>query len=764
MGKTVSNPRVFLDITIGGGPAGKMIMELYADVVPKTAENFRALCTGEKGLGRMTKKPLHLKDTIFHRIIPGFMAQGGDFSKRDGTGGESIYGGKFDDENFKLGHDGAGILSMANAGPNTNGSQFFLTFKSQPHLNGKHVVFGKIVEGLDILKKIEAVPSSGQRNKPDVPIKIVDCGEVLRDKDNGSVPEKNVKRKIKKHKDSRDDFSSDDDREPVRSKRKPRKVVKDRRRKRRRYSSVSSEDSSDSDSYSDNSSYTDSDSDSDSSSELSSSSEDERRRRKRKPVKKEKKRTHKRRREKRKDRKRKRRTRTRRRSKWSSDSDSSDSDSETSSSENESDTGSDVSARGVKSKGSQKAQIRGKIKQTSATVENSSQKDDGDLVEKQVEVEIKALKEVQEFPKRIKSQKAVSDISLSPPPSPRQSRSISPEKRRSLTRSPSPIRSHIQIKRSLSRNSSLSGAPRSPGSVKRKSRSMNMSLSPDPRSVQPQRGSAQRQSLNRSSSKSRSPVCPPAEKARSPTPAELPRRSRSRSLVHSPSREGTPKRIRRGRGFSQQYSYARRYRTPDRSPPRTYGYGGRGDRDRHDRGRNYRYGGGYKGNRDWSPRRYRSPPRARSPPRYRRHVSRSRSRSPPARRDLSRRDISRSISRSASPSGGRAPISNDLRNRLRPRRTSSPKDGPNNGAAGAAIRRSPSATSSISHSPSRSSSKSLSPGRKKLVSYARDKPDRRRRRSTTPSVSVSPSRSRSSGENAGLVSYGRDVSPGPRSP
>ncbi|KAG5190189.1 cyclophilin family peptidyl-prolyl cis-trans isomerase Cyp2 [Tribonema minus] len=147
--------RCFFDIAIGGTTVGRLVFKLYDDVVPLTVDNFRALCTGEKGIGETTGKPLTYKGTIFHRIIPDFMVQGGDFSNRNGTGGESIYGGKFKDENFKMKHSRRGLLSMANAGPNTNGSQFFITSVATPHLDGKHVVFGEVEEGLDVLTKME---------------------------------------------------------------------------------------------------------------------------------------------------------------------------------------------------------------------------------------------------------------------------------------------------------------------------------------------------------------------------------------------------------------------------------------------------------------------------------------------------------------------------------------------------------------------------------------------------------------------------------
>ena len=168
----LSNSKVFLDISIGQATKGRIVIEL-SSLTPKTSENFRALCTGEKGKGG-SGKPLHFKGSKFHRIIPGFMAQGGDFTYGDGRGGESIYGNSFADENFKLRHDGRGTLSMANAGPNTNGSQFFLTFGPTPHLDGAHVVFGKVINGIEILTKMEKVGSN--RGDTSEPVIIVDCG------------------------------------------------------------------------------------------------------------------------------------------------------------------------------------------------------------------------------------------------------------------------------------------------------------------------------------------------------------------------------------------------------------------------------------------------------------------------------------------------------------------------------------------------------------------------------------------------------------
>lgn len=161
-------PRVYFDMEANGEKVGRIVMELRSDVVPKTAENFRCLCTGEKGIS--------YKGSPFHRVIPDFMCQGGDITNGDGTGGQSIYGRRFDDENFELKHTEPGILSMANAGPNTNGSQFFITTVVTDWLDGAHVVFGKVVEGMDIVETLEGMGARSGRTSKD--IVVADCGQL----------------------------------------------------------------------------------------------------------------------------------------------------------------------------------------------------------------------------------------------------------------------------------------------------------------------------------------------------------------------------------------------------------------------------------------------------------------------------------------------------------------------------------------------------------------------------------------------------------
>lgn len=172
----LERPKAFFDISIGGEDSGRIVFEVYRDVVPKTADNFLKLCEGNSGFAKSKPDvPLSYKGSIFHRVIKSFMCQFGDFTNFDGTGGESIYGEKFEDENFTLKHDKPFLLSMANAGANTNGSQAFITCVPTPHLDGKHVVFGEVIEGKRLVRTIEKLKTDAG-DKPEREVKIQDCG------------------------------------------------------------------------------------------------------------------------------------------------------------------------------------------------------------------------------------------------------------------------------------------------------------------------------------------------------------------------------------------------------------------------------------------------------------------------------------------------------------------------------------------------------------------------------------------------------------
>ncbi|XP_076659235.1 nuclear cyclophilin protein Moca-cyp isoform X1 [Halictus rubicundus] len=208
------NPRVFFDIEVGGLPMGRIIFELFADACPMTCENFRALCTGEKGLGKTTNKPLHYKGIVFHRVVKDFMIQGGDFSVGNGTGGESIYGGTFADENFIIKHNKSFLLSMANRGRDTNGSQFFITTQPAPHLDNVHVVFGEVVSGQEIVSHVEGLPVD-RMSRPLQDAKVVNCGELVL----------KVKSKAKKR-DTKESSSSGSDSDSYAEKSKKKKKAK----------------------------------------------------------------------------------------------------------------------------------------------------------------------------------------------------------------------------------------------------------------------------------------------------------------------------------------------------------------------------------------------------------------------------------------------------------------------------------------------------------------------------------------------------------
>ncbi|RMX51775.1 hypothetical protein pdam_00011634 [Pocillopora damicornis] len=238
-------PRCFFDVEINGSQVGRVIFELFADICPKTCDNFRALCTGENGLSKVSGKTLHYKGSPFHRVIKNFMVQGGDFTKGNGTGGESIYGGMFNDESFHAKHDRAMLLSMANRGPNTNGSQFFITTQPTPHLDGIHVVFGHVLQGQDIVSEIEN-QKVDDKSRPLVDIKISNCGELIPKAKAKAMAKKAEKKKKKKKEesstatesssesdaDSESESSSDEKRKKKRSKRKKTEKRKDSTKKK----------------------------------------------------------------------------------------------------------------------------------------------------------------------------------------------------------------------------------------------------------------------------------------------------------------------------------------------------------------------------------------------------------------------------------------------------------------------------------------------------------------------------------------------------
>ncbi|ODN96230.1 hypothetical protein I350_08228 [Cryptococcus amylolentus CBS 6273] len=239
------NPRVFFDLAVNDNKLGRVVFELFADVVPKTAENFRALCTGEKGISPISSLPLHYKSSIIHRVIPEFMIQGGDFTKRTGSGGESIYGGgTFEDERLEgEGSDnGCRLLVMANRGPDTNKSQFFITLAPSPHLTGKHVVFGRVVFGMEHVDAIGNLPTD-DRDRPLSPVTIIHCGELelrrppaaAKPRSPSPTPSRSRspeprRSRSRRYSDS-EDADSDDSRE-YRRKRKERKREKRERREK----------------------------------------------------------------------------------------------------------------------------------------------------------------------------------------------------------------------------------------------------------------------------------------------------------------------------------------------------------------------------------------------------------------------------------------------------------------------------------------------------------------------------------------------------
>ncbi|KAA8525377.1 hypothetical protein F0562_007205 [Nyssa sinensis] len=764
-------------------------LQLFYDVAPTTAENFRALCTGEKGISCKTGRPLHYKGSFFHRIIKGSMAQGGDFLKRDGTFGESIYGEKFPDEPPKLKHDATGLLSMAITDRDARGSLFIVTFKAIRHLDRKCVVFGKLVQGHEVLKKIENV--GDEEGSPAVTVKIINCGEFHEEKKRAN--------KLKMGKDASSEANSHE----LRRRGKHKKSSREKRKKRRRYYTSESDSSSDTELES-SEADTDSDSYISSSSDFTSSSDDRRKKRKR-SSKRDRYRRGKR-RDRRRDKKHKRRDkRSKHRSKRASDS-LSDTENENKSESSSDDN--DIDVRGPDQKQKKQAHLtvgnhspliedieassihhkNGEATDMLEREEGEYPKENGGRQSNGMEEETKSVKSadrpdvVDDHPGKSRSRsispKRMMSKSISPKRSLSKSPTVSPK--RNLSRSPSDSRSppHVsQRSRSISRSPARSVSSRSPArSVSRspvrgkRGRSVSQSplrarsrrnISRSPTQSPPQRSLSQtpprtllrkssRKSVSRSpvrvarKSVSRSPVRSsrrsvsrssgraPSRRSPSRSPVKATtrnnRRSYSRSPVspgrrarspisdrgrgssRSPSPDGSPKRIRRGRGFSQRYSYARRYRTrspPDRSPLRSYRYGNRSNRDRYS---SYRR----------SPRHYRSPPRGRTPPRYR--SRRSRTRSPTPRSPIRYRNRRNSPSRS--PIRSRSPVETSrFRESPRAVRRRSPHSRSPSESRSSLDSQSPKhLTKEKSRSRSRSSSGNP-PGKKGLVSYGDGSPD-----------------------------------------
>lgn len=629
------NPLVFLDISIDGDQAERMVIELFSDVVPKTAENFRALCTGEKGIGASTGKALRYKGSTFHRIVKKFGAQGGDIAKLDGSGGESIYGGKFSDE-IKLKHDAPGVLSMATSAPDSNGSQFFISFRAAPRLDGKNVVFGKVVSGMSLLKKIEQAGSDD--GKPVCPVKIVDCGEASDNKIQTSLGTTKEKKPIKSGRDLPSGDSSDGEGRIGR-----KRTVKDKKKKRKRkYASDSySSDNSDSDSYSSDS-VSDSDSDSYSSSSDTSSSSDSRHRRRKKASKKDRHRHGKRKRDwVREKQQRRHNKRSRRRSSESLSNPESESASSSSSDTEKNDCQRDTH----------------KTKNSSRTIDLSSKAPAGQTKPPSVVLG----KEAALGGPRKDEKEAVKDSASHEDGELFHENGESQEKDNVL---------EAKVDRTVNRHSHLdekSSRFRDP----KGSSGLRNSL-PNPDKIL--QAEAATPSLMRESEKQkknnhlRSPERSPGYKASGAT------LNRGRNLSRSRSPDGAPKRIRKGRGFTAQYAYARRYRTPspERSSVRSHYYRGRNERasgqDRYSRYRAYT---------ERSPvRRYRRSPRGGSPLRYRGRRQGSRSASPnPVGYHGHGRDRSRSPRRNISPKLDRLPtVSERLRSRLGPQGQRDPSD------------------------------------------------------------------------------------------